>query len=79
MKYKIQNIIILEQLDGVEVRDIVYQELTEEEFLVRYLQNPELVYWAIHDDGTRDMYRKNKHYATVHPDGTVTNIPGITK
>lgn len=79
MKYKIQNIIILEELDGVEIRDIVYQDVSEEEFLLKYLQNPNLVYWAYHDDGSRDMYRKGKHYATVHADGTVTNIPGITK
>ncbi len=79
MRYRIQNIVILEELEnGDTVRDIVYEELTEQEFLIRYLADPDLVYWAYHDDGSRDMYRKGKHYATIHADGTVTNIPGIT-
>ena len=78
MKYKIQEVITISSDDDVEIRDIIYHDLTEQEFLVRYLANPDLVYWAIHDDGTRDMYRKNKHMARVHPDGSVTNIPGIT-
>jgi hypothetical protein len=77
MKYKIQNVVVLEELDGVEIRDIVYEELSEQEFLVKYLQNPDLMYWAIHDDGTRDFYRNGKHMANVDVNGLATNIPGI--
>jgi hypothetical protein len=73
MKYKIQNIIILEELDGVEIRDIVYQELTEQEFLIKYLQNPSLIYWQIHDDGSRDYYRNNKHTASIDEFGNAKN------
>ena len=74
MKYKVQNIIILEELENETVHDIVYQELTEQEFLVKYLQNPDLIYWAIHDDGTRDMYRKGYHIARVDKLGNIRNM-----
>jgi hypothetical protein len=77
MKYKIQNVVVLEVLDGVEIRDIIYEELSEQEFLVKYLQNPDLMYWVIHDDGTRDFYRNGKHMANVDVNGLATNIPGI--
>ena len=75
MKYKIQNIIILEELENETVHDIVYHELTEQEFLVKYLQNPDLIYWAIHDDGSKDMYRKGSHIASVDALGNIKNIP----
>jgi hypothetical protein len=77
MKYKIQNIVVLEELDGVEIRDIVYQELNEQEFLVKYLQNPNLMYWAIHDDGSKDYYRDGKHMANIDASGKATNMLGI--
>jgi hypothetical protein len=77
MKYKVQNTIVVENIDGVEIRDIVYQELTEQEFLVKYLQNPDLIYWQIYDDGTRDYYRNNKLTARVDVNGNAKNIPDI--
>jgi len=77
MKYKIQNTQVIEEKDGVEIRDIVYEDLTEQEFLVKYLQNPSLIYWQLHDDGSRDYYRNGKHMANVDVNGLATNIPGI--
>ena len=77
MRYKIQNIIVLEELENETVHDIVYLDLNEQEFLVKYLQNPDVIYWAIHDDGTRDFYRKGKHMVSVDIIGNITNIPGI--
>ena len=75
MKYKIQNTVIIEEKDGVEVRDIVYEELNEQDFLVKYLQNPSLIYWQLHDDGSRDYYRNGRHTASIDPLGIAKNIP----
>jgi len=77
MKYKIQDTITVIDEHGQEIREIIYNEFTEQEFLIKYLKNPDLMYWQIHDDGSRDYYRKNKHMATVDAQGNVTNIAGI--
>jgi len=72
MKYKIQNIIILEELENETVHDIIYHELTEQEFLMKYLKNPRLTYWQIEDDGTKHHYRDGKLMVTIR-DGIVVN------
>jgi len=77
MKYKIQNTVVIDEQDGVEIRDIIYEELNEQEFLVKYLQNPSLIYWQLHDDGSRDYYRNGQHTANIDSQGNARNIPGI--
>lgn len=72
MKYKIQNIIILEELENETVHDIIYHELDEQEFLVEYLKNPRLIYWQIEDDGTKHHYKDGKLMVTIR-DGIVVN------
>ena len=72
MKYKIQNTIILEELENETVHDIIYHELTEQEFLMKYLKNPRLTYWQIEDDGTKHHYRDGKLMVTIR-DGIVAN------
>ena len=64
MKYRIQKIIILEELENETVKDIIYQELDEQEFLVHYLKDPNLSYWKI-DGSTKYHYKNNKLIATV--------------
>jgi len=53
MKYRIPEHIIISQTDTEIIKDIVYHELTEAEFLVEYLRNPGLTYWQDHPDGTK--------------------------
>lgn len=72
MKYKIQNIIILEELENETVHDIIYHELDEQEFLVEYLKNPRLAYWKIEDNGTKHHYKDGKLMVTIR-DGIVVN------
>jgi len=76
MKYKIQNVITMETNDGT-INDIIYQELSEQEFLVKYLKDPNMIYWKIYEDGSRDYYSKGSHMAHVDTNGNATNIAGI--
>jgi hypothetical protein len=66
MKYKIQQIIILEELENETVKDIVLKEFTEQEFLVEYLKNPRLTYWKIDDSGNK-FYYKNGELFNINP------------
>lgn len=65
MKYRIPETIIIEQNDTETVKDIVFKELDEQEFLVELLKNPQMPYWATAEDGTRSYYKNGKLLATV--------------
>ena len=69
MRYQIQN--------TNNKNEIYYEDISESAFLLKYLKNPNLMYWQIRDDGTRDFYRKRKHMTRILPDGTVITMPGI--
>jgi hypothetical protein len=72
MKYRIPEVIIIEQNDTETIKDIIYHELDEAEFLIEYLRNPRLSYWTADDQGTKYHYKNGKLMATVK-DGVVIN------
>lgn len=72
MKYKIPNHVIVEQKDKETIKDIVYNELNEQEFLVEYLKNPRLNYWKIYSDSHREMYSDGLLMVTIK-DSIVVN------
>lgn len=78
MKYRIPEHIIISQTDTETVKDIIYHELTEAEFLVEYLKNPRLTYWQDYDDGTRQNYKNGKLMFTIK-DNVVVNHAFIDK
>lgn len=78
MKYRIPETIIIEQNDTETVKDIIYHELTEEEFLVEYLKNPRLAYWVSEDDGTKHHYKNGRLMASVK-DSMVINHAFLDK
>lgn len=65
MKYRIPEHVIISQTDTEIIKDIIYHELTEAEFLVEYLRNPKLTYWQDHPDGTRQNYKNGKLMVTI--------------
>jgi hypothetical protein len=64
MKYQISEHITIQTIDNETIKDIVFHELTEQEFLVHYLKDPNLSYWKI-DGDTKYHYKNNKLIATV--------------
>jgi len=72
MKYQIPEHIIIEQNDTETIKDIIYHELDEQEFLVEYLKNPKLTYWQIVNDTTKHHYKNGNLMVTVK-DGMITN------
>ena len=72
MKYRIPETIILQTIDNETIKDIVYHELNEQEFLVEYLKNPKLSYWQDHPDGTKQHYKNGKLMVTIFGD-QITN------
>lgn len=73
MKYQIPEHIIIEQNDTETIKDIIYHELTEQEFLMKYLKNPRLAYWTVDEDtGTKHHYRDGRLMVTIR-DGIVVN------
>jgi hypothetical protein len=72
MKYRIQKIIILEELENETVKDIIYQELDEQEFLVHYLKDPMMSYWVTDDNNIKRHYKNGKLVVTIE-NGIVTN------
>jgi len=62
MKYKIEKVIIIEENGNDTVKEIVYQHIDEQEFLVELLKNPKLTYWAEDDYGTKIHYRNGKKW-----------------
>lgn len=66
MKYKIPQTIILEELENETIKDIVFNELNEQEFLVHYLKNPRLTYLKIDDMGNRFYYKNGELISINH-------------
>jgi len=65
MKYRIPEHIIIEETDAGTIKDIIFHELSEQEFLVEYLKNPKLNYWQDHPDGTKQHYKNGKLMVTI--------------
>jgi len=78
MKYQIQETIIVEENDTETVKDFVYRNLTEQEFLVEYLRNPKLAYWVLENENTKQYYKNGKLMVTIR-DGVVTNHSFLEK
>jgi hypothetical protein len=78
MKYRIPEHIIIEETPDAVIKDIIYHELNEQEFLIHYLQDPLLSYWQDHDDGTRQHYNKGKLVVTIK-NGVVVNHSFLEK
>lgn len=60
MKYRIPEHITIQTIDNETIKDIIFHELDESEFLVHYLKDPELTYTKILDDGTRLHYLQGR-------------------
>lgn len=73
MKYRIPETIIIEQNDTETIKDVIFHELDEQEFLVEYLRNPRLSYWQDHPDGTRQHYKNNKLMVTIFGDQVINH------
>jgi hypothetical protein len=73
MKYTIPETIVISKIGHEEVRDIIYHELTEQEFLVEYLKNPNLAYWTTDDDNNTKRHYKNGLLMATVRDGIVIN------
>jgi len=78
MKYRIPEVIIIEQNDTETIKDIIYHELTEQEFLVEYLRNPRLTYWVAEEDGTKHHYKNGRLVVTIK-NGVVVNHSFLEK
>jgi len=78
MKYRIPETIIIEQKENETIKDIIYHELTEQEFLVEYLKNPKLAYWQDYPNGTREHYKNGKLMVTIK-DSIVVNHSFLEK
>lgn len=78
MKYRIPETIIIEENDTEMIKDVIYHELTEPEFLVEYLKNPLLSYWKEHDCGMRQHYKNGKLMVTIK-DSIVINHTFLEK
>jgi len=72
MKYRIPEHITIQTIDNETIKDIIYHELNEQEFLVEYLRNPRLSYWKDYPDGTKEHYKNGKLMATIK-DSIVVN------
>jgi hypothetical protein len=72
MKYRIPEHVIIEQNDTETIKDIIYHELDEQEFLVEYLRNPKLTYWVTDDDNIKRHYKNGILMASIE-NGVVTN------
>jgi hypothetical protein len=73
MKYQIPEHIIIEQNDTETIKDIIYHELDEQEFLVEYLKNPRLAYWTVDEDSNTKQHYKNGSLMVTIRDGIVVN------
>ena len=72
MKYRIPEHVIIEETPDAIIKDIIYHELDEQEFLVEYLRNPRLTYWVTDDQGTKYHYKNGILMASIE-NGVVTN------
>jgi hypothetical protein len=78
MKYRIPEHITIQTIDNETIKDIIYHELDEQEFLVEYLKNPKLAYWIIDDFGVKKHYKNGELQVTIDGDN-VTNHSWIAK
>jgi hypothetical protein len=78
MKYRIPETIIIEQNDTEIIKDIIYHELNEAEFLVEYLRNPRLSYWQDYPNGTKEHYKNGRLMVTIR-DSIVVNHSFLDK
>jgi hypothetical protein len=72
MKYQISEHVIIEETPDAIIKDIIYHELDEQEFLVEYLKNPRLTYWVTDDDNIKRHYKNGILMASIE-NGVVTN------
>lgn len=72
MKYRIPEHILLQTIDNEQIKDVIFHELTEAEFLVEYLKNPSLNYWKIYSETHREMYSDGHLMVTIQ-DSIITN------
>ena len=73
MKYKIPEHITLKHEDGVELKDVIYHELDQQQLLLEILKNPKLTYWA-EDEFEKHYYWHNQLQTTVNKEtGKITN------
>ena len=63
-------------MDNEIIKDIVYHELTEQEFLIHYLKDPKLAYWTVEDNNIKKFYKHGRLMATIE-NGVVTNHTSI--
>jgi hypothetical protein len=73
MKYRIPEYIVIEQNDNETVKDIIYHEFNEQEFLIKFLQNPRLSYWKDSPDGTKQHYRNGELQVTIKDSVVINN------
>ena len=60
MKYTIRETIEFETKHHGTVRDFVYTDVTEQEFLIKYLQNPRMNYVTEDDLGVKRYYNRGE-------------------
>lgn len=60
MKYTIRETIEVETIHHGTVKDFKYDDVTEQEFLVRYLKDPKMTYITEDDLGVKRYYNRGK-------------------
>ena len=73
MKYTIRETILFETRHHEVVNDFTYTDVTEQEFLLRYLQNPRLNYITEDDLGVRRHYSRGVLQVTRDGDKVVNH------